>query len=67
MPSKYFDQLIRRRKPETKEFVRQYLDILEHIHQIAAIQGKDAEEARQMFNEFIQMLQSHIKKKQQKR
>jgi hypothetical protein len=54
------------RRPKTKAFVRQYLDTLEHFHQIATTQEKDALEAGQVFNEFIQVLQSHIKKKQQK-
>lgn len=39
MLSKYFDQLISQRKPETKIFVSKYLDIVERIHEILMAKG----------------------------
>jgi len=39
MPSKYFDQLISQRRPETKIFVSKYLDIVERINEILKAKG----------------------------
>jgi hypothetical protein len=66
MPSKYFDQILQRRKPETKELVRQYLDAIEAFHQVATTWEKDPVKARQLFNDSILLLRDYLKKKQQK-
>jgi len=44
MPGKYFDQVISKRKPETKIFVSKYLDIVERIYELLKAKGMTQED-----------------------
>jgi transcriptional regulator with XRE-family HTH domain len=50
MPSKYFDRVISRRKPETKIFVSKYLDIVERVHQVLKAKGMTQKELASMMD-----------------